>query len=61
MNKYIYRQTKKLNMDKNKKWYVTMGAGLGMIIGFVVWNAGVGLVLGAAIGLTIFAINNRKN
>lgn len=46
--------------NMNKNWYITMGAGLGMIFGYALWNAATGLVLGAAIGLIIFAIN-RKN
>jgi uncharacterized membrane protein len=48
-------------MEKDKKWYIATGAGLGMIFGYVLWNAGAGLVLGAAIGLIIFASTKGKN
>lgn len=44
-------------MNKNKKWYITSGAGLGLIFGSALWNAGTGLVSGAAIGLLIYSLN----
>ena len=47
-------------MEKNKKWYKATGAGLGMILGYALWNAGVGLVIGATIGLMIFASNKNN-
>ncbi|MFO7798415.1 MAG: hypothetical protein R6V22_01510 [Rhodohalobacter sp.] len=46
--------------DKSEKWYITTGAGLGMIFGYAIWNAGAGLVLGAALGLIIYASNKNK-
>lgn len=47
-------------MKKDKKRYITIGAGLGMIFGYAIWNAGIGLVLGATIGLILFAYNKSK-
>jgi multidrug transporter EmrE-like cation transporter len=47
-------------MKKDKKWYIATGAGLGMIFGYAIWNAGIGLVLGAAIGSIIFASNKGR-
>lgn len=47
-------------MKKDKKWYIATGAGLGMIFGYAIWNAGIGLVLGASIGLIIYASNKTK-
>ena len=48
-------------MKKNKKWFITTGAGLGMIFGYAVWNAGAGLVMGAAIGLIIYASSKKQS
>ncbi len=47
-------------MEKNKKWYISTGAGLGMIFGYAIWNAGIGLVIGASIGLIIYASNKNN-
>jgi len=48
-------------MRKGKKWYIATGAGVGMIFGYVIWNTGIGLVLGGAIGSIIFASTKGKN
>jgi multidrug transporter EmrE-like cation transporter len=48
-------------MRKGKKWYIATGAGLGMILSYPIWNAGIGLVLGAAVGSIIFASTKGKN
>jgi multidrug transporter EmrE-like cation transporter len=47
-------------MKKDKKWYISTGVKLGMIFGYAIWNTGIGLVLGATIGLIIFASNKSK-
>lgn len=44
---------------KDKKWYILTGAGMGMIFGYALWNVGAGLVIGAAIGLIIYASNKN--
>ncbi|MBO3116397.1 hypothetical protein J4050_06545 [Winogradskyella sp. DF17] len=49
-----------IQMKKNKKWYIATGAGLGMIFGYAIWNAGIGLVIGASIGLMLFALHKNK-
>jgi uncharacterized membrane protein len=41
----------------NKKWYITSGAGLGIIFGFTILNAATGLVFGAAAGLILYELN----
>ena len=46
-------------MKKDKNWYVAVSAGLGIIVGYAIWNAGVGLVLGAAAGLLIYTFNKK--
>jgi len=46
-------------MKKEKNWYTAVGAGLGIVIGYAIWNAGVGLVLGAAAGLLIYTLNKK--
>lgn len=47
-------------MKKDKNWYVAVGAGSGIVIGYAIWNAGVGLVLGAAVGLFIHTLNKKQ-
>lgn len=47
-------------MKKDKKWFITMGAGLGLIFGYAIWNAATGLVLGAALGLVVFVSSKRE-
>lgn len=47
-------------MQKNKQWFILMGAGLGMIFGYALWNTATGLVLGAAIGLVLFTLDKRN-
>lgn len=44
-------------MKERKKYLITIGAGAGMIFGYAVWNAGTGLVIGAAVGLAIYYLN----
>lgn len=47
-------------MEKNKKLCIATGAGLGMIFGYAIWNAGIGLVIGATIGLILY-VSNKNN
>lgn len=47
-------------MEKNKKWYIVTGAGLGLIFGYALWSAAAGLVLGAAAGLLIFTLGKKQ-
>ncbi len=49
-----------IDMKKHQKWYITTGAGLGMIFGYALWNAAAGLVIGAAIGLIIFVLSKKR-
>lgn len=46
-------------MKKDKNWYIAAGAGLGIVFGYAIWNAAVGLVLGAAAGLLIYTLNKK--
>lgn len=43
---------------KGKNRFLVIGAGIGLIIGFVLGNSGVGLVIGAAIG---YFVDTKRN
>ncbi|MCI0751027.1 MAG: hypothetical protein L0Y35_04260 [Flammeovirgaceae bacterium] len=44
--------------NKTTQW-ITIGAGIGMIFGAALDSIGVGLVIGAAIGLTYAKVTNK--